>query len=116
LVTQSRNASLTASFSGLGAALHGNDGGAEQLHPEDVEGLSRDVHAPHVDLALEAEEGGRRRGGNAVLTRPRLRDDPVLAHALREEGLPQHIVDLVRAGVTEVFALQVDPGASAMAW
>ena len=98
----------------LGAALHRNDAGAEELHAEHVEGLSRDVHAPHVDLAFEAEESGRGGGGHAMLARPRLRDDPALAHALREESLAEHVVDLVRAGVAEVFALEIDPGAAAV--
>ena len=49
-----------------------------------------------------------------MLSRARLRDDPVLAHALCEESLAQHVVDLVRARVAEVFALEVDPGAAAV--
>jgi hypothetical protein len=43
-----------------------------------------------------------------VLARARLRHDAPLAHALRQERLPQRVVDLVRAGVRQVFALQVD--------
>ncbi len=37
-----------------------------------------------------------------------LGDDALLAHALGEQGLADGVVDLVRAGVIEVFALQVD--------
>ena len=47
-----------------------------------------------------------------MLARARLRDDPLLLHALREQALAQHVVDLVRAGVTEILALQIDPGAA----
>jgi hypothetical protein len=39
-----------------------------------------------------------------------LGDDPALADPLGEQRLTQHIVDLVRAGVVEVLALEQDPG------
>jgi len=67
--------------------------------------------ALHVDLAhehdaLEAEQ--RRRGGgrHAVLAGSRLRDHPALPHATGEERLAEHVVDLVRARVVEVLALE----------
>ena len=37
---------------------------------------------------------------------------PRLAHAPREQRLADRVVDLVRAGVAEVLALQVDPRAA----
>ena len=37
-----------------------------------------------------------------------LGDDPRLAHAAGKDDLPQHVVDLVCAGVRQVFALDVD--------
>src|SRR5437870_4793187 len=45
---------------------------------------------------------------DAVLPRARLGDDALLAHAPREEDLPERVVDLVRAGVEQVLALQVN--------
>src|ERR1035441_2610633 len=38
-------------------------------------------------------------GGNPMLARARLRDDPLLAHPPRQQPLAQRVVDLVRAGV-----------------
>ena len=38
----------------------------------------------------------------------RLGDEALLAHALREQGLADGVVDLVRAGVVEVLALEDD--------
>ena len=35
-------------------------------------------------------------------------DDPALSHPYRQQRLPERVVDLVGAGVVEVFALQED--------
>ena len=96
------------------ARRDGNDLGAEQLHPCDVERLATGVLLAHVDHALEAEQRGRRGGGDAVLAGAGLGDDAGLAHAHGEQRLTEHVVDLVRAGVVEVFALEEDPGATCL--
>ena len=69
------------------------------------------VHLPHIDEALHAEQSGGRGGGHAVLTRARLGDEAPLAHPPGQQGLPDHVVELVRAGVGQVLALeeQLDP-------
>jgi hypothetical protein len=43
-----------------------------------------------------------------VLTGAGLRDDARLAEALRDQRLAESVVQLVRAGVEQVLALQVD--------
>jgi hypothetical protein len=43
-----------------------------------------------------------------VLARARLGDDALLAHAARDQDLRQRVIDLVRARVIQVLALQVD--------
>ena len=68
----------------------------------------RDVLRAHVDVARQAEQRAGRRGRDAVLAGAGLGDDARLAHALREQRLAERVVDLVRAGVVEVFALEVD--------
>ena len=35
-------------------------------------------------------------------------DDPLLAHAAGEQDLPHDVVDLVRAGVVQLVALEID--------
>ncbi len=42
------------------------------------------------------------------------RDDAGLAHALGEQDLADAIVDLVRTGVVQLFALEIDLGAAEM--
>ena len=47
-----------------------------------------------------------------MLTGARFCNDPGLAHAARQQYLPQTIVDLVRAGVIELIAFEIDLGAA----
>ena len=86
--------------------------GAEQPHPEHVQRLALHVLGAHVDVALEAEQRARGRGGDAVLPGAGLGDDPPLAHAHGEQRLAERVVDLVRAGVREVLALEEDARAA----
>ena len=60
----------------------------------------------------EARAGGR--GGDAMLAGAGLGDDAGLAHAPRQQDLAHHIVDLVRAGMIELVALEIDLGAAQM--
>ena len=92
----------------LGAGLDGDHVRAEQPHPGHVERLPLGVHLAHVDGALQPEERGRRGRGHAVLAGPGLGDHPGLAHPPGEQGLAEHVVDLVRAGVVQVLALEHD--------
>ena len=82
--------------------------GAQQLHAEDVGLLPLDVGRAHVDHAGQAEAGADRGGGDAVLAGAGLGDDPGLAHAPGQQDLAEAVVDLVRAGVVQLFALQID--------
>ena len=90
------------------AELDGDDRRAHQVHPLDVGRLAAHVLGAHEDDALEPEAraGGRRR--DAVLAGSGLGDDPRLAEAPGEHDLPERVVDLVRAGVVEVLALEVE--------
>lgn len=97
---------------GLGAGLHGHHGGTQQLHSVDVGALAFHVLGTHVDDAFQAvarADGGR---GYAMLAGTGLGNDAGLAHALGEHGLADHVIDFVRAGVVQVFALEVDLRAS----
>ena len=84
--------------------------GAEHTHAGHVQGLTAGVDLAHVDAALEAEHGAHGGGGHAVLAGAGLRDHASLAHPLDEQGLAERVVDLVRAGVVQVLALEEDTG------
>ncbi len=95
-----------------GARGDGDDLRAEQFHAADVGRLAADVFRAHEDLALEPEAGGDGGGGDAVLAGAGLGDDAFLAHAAGEEALADDVVDLVRAGVGAVLALEPEARAA----
>ena len=81
--------------------------GAERAHAQHVGGLAADVLGAHVDDALEAQQRAGRGRRHAVLAGAGLGDDARLAEPQRQQRLAERVVDLVRAGVVEVLALQV---------
>src|SRR6185295_4956886 len=86
--------------------------GPHKPHAENVEALAEHVLFAHVDHAFESEQRAHRGGRDAVLTRARLGDDALLAHAAGEQRLTQTVVDLVRSGVEQVLALEVNSRAA----
>ena len=88
------------------AAGDRHDRCAEQLHAADVRRLALHVDRAHVHRARHAEPRARGGGSDAVLTGAGFGDDALRAELLREQHLADGVVDLVRAGVREVFALQ----------
>ena len=54
-----------------------------------------------------------RRGRNAVHAGAGFGNHARLAHALGQQDLAEHVVHLVRAGVVELLALEIDLGAAA---
>jgi hypothetical protein len=95
---------------GAGARGHGADFRPQQVHAEDVGLLTLDVGGAHIDDARQAEAGADGGGGHAVLAGAGLGDDPGLAHAHGQQDLAQGVVDLVRAGVVQLVALEIDLG------
>ena len=97
-----------------GARLDRRDGRAQQAHALDVGLLAAHVLGAHVDDALEPQQRARGGAGDAVLAGAGLGDDPRLAHPLGQQRLAERVVDLVRAGVEQVLALEVDRPAGAL--
>ena len=88
------------------AARHRHDGRAEQAHAADVRRLALHVDLAHVHGARQAD--ARARGGAATpcWPAPVSAIDALRAEALREQRLADGVVDLVRAGVREILALE----------
>ena len=111
-MTQSRSASLIASFRVRDPCVDRHDLGAEQPHPGDVERLPVGVDLAHVDHALEAEQ----RAAVAVATpcwpAPVSAITRVLPIRLASRAWPSTLLILCDAGVVEVFALEQDPRAA----
>ena len=99
---------------GPGTAFHGHHGRTQQLHAVDVLHLAPDVFRAHVDHAFHAVARGDGGSSHAVHAGTGLGNYPRLAHAAREQRLADAIVDLVRAGVVQVFALEIDLRAAEM--
>ncbi len=93
---------------GLRAELDGLHLGAEKAHALDVRMLSAHVLGTHVHNALETEPRAYGRRRDAVLPGSGLGHDPSLAEARCKQDLPECVVDLVRARVVEVLALEDD--------
>jgi hypothetical protein len=105
-------ASLIASFERAAPVRDANHCGAQQAHAEDIQPLPSHVLFAHVDDALHAHQRANCSCCHAMLAGSGLRDDALLAHALRKQDLPQAVVDLVRAGVQKVFPFQPDLSAA----
>ena len=99
---------------GRGAGMHRHDLGAEQFHPEDIRLLPLDVGRAHVDDARYVEQRAGGGGRDPVLAGAGLGDDAAPAHAAREQDLAEHVIDLVRAGVVELVAFEIELGAAEM--
>ena len=89
------------------ARLHRAHLGAQQVHPLHVRALAAHVLGAHVHDALEPEQRAGRGAGHAVLARAGLGDHARLAHPPGQQALPEGVVELVRAGVEQVLALEV---------
>ena len=86
--------------------------GPQQLHAEHIGGLTLDVGGAHIDDAGQAEAGADGGGRHPVLAGAGLGDDAGLAHAAGQQDLAHAVVDLVRAGVIQLIALEPDVGAT----
>ena len=89
-----------------GTGGHAAHLGAQQFHPEHVDGLAVNVGLAHVHHALLVQAGCHGGRSHAMLAGAGLGNHPFLAHVVRQQTLAHGVVDLVRAGVVQVFALE----------
>ena len=95
-------------FQSTAPASHADNLRAQHPHPEDVEALATHVLFAHIDDAFQAKERANRGACHAVLASSGFCDDALFAHAPGEQSLSQAVVDLVRAGVQQVFTLDIN--------
>ena len=88
-----------------GSCLNRHNSCSEKLHAVNIECLTDGVLFAHEDDALHAHKRCCRSGSNSVLSGTGLGDQTGLAHLLRKERLPEHIVDLVRTCMVKVLTL-----------
>ena len=91
------------------ARTHAAHLGAQQAHAVDIQLLPAHVFLAHVDHAFHPEKGAHGGGGHAVLPGAGFRDNPALAHAPRQQPLAEAVVDLVRSGMQQIFAFEINP-------
>ena len=85
-----------------------DDIGAQQLHPCDIGCLLGYIHLTHIDVALEPEVGCCSSQGHAVLSGAGLGDQFLFPHIFGQQTLAHTVVELVGAGVVEIFALEIN--------
>ena len=90
------------------AGIDAHDLCAKHAHTGDVERLARHVFRTHVDNAFEAEMRGDGGASDSVLACAGFRDDARLAHLQGEQALADGVVDFVRTGVKQIFALEIN--------
>jgi len=103
-------AGVDSFLEGLESEGDRNDLGTEEFHAGDIGCLLGDIDFAHVDVALEAEVGRGSGEGHAVLAGTGFGDEFLLAQIGGQEAFAHAVVQLVRAGVVEVFAFHVDLG------
>ena len=94
----------------LVATRHRHHFGAHQAHTTDIGRLALHVDRAHVDRTGQAETRTGRRTRHAMLAGAGLGDDTLGTEALGKQRLTEGVVDLVRARVREVLALEPDFG------
>ena len=101
-------------FQRAAAGIHADHFRAEQAHAKNIQPLALHVLGAHVNGAGEAEPRGDRCRRDSMLARAGFRDHALLAHAHGEQALAEAVIDFVRAGVQQIFALDVNSRAAQM--
>ena len=96
-------------FKGSGTGTHRTHRCPEELHTENVERLAFYVNFAHVNDALKTHKRAGGRGCHTVLPCTGFGNDALLAHALGEQRLADHVVDLVGTGVGQILTFEEHP-------
>ena len=80
----------------------------EDVYKRQVEGLAFGIFLAHEHFAFHVHQRRCCSRGNTVLTCARFSNNARFTHLLGKQNLPEHVIDLMRTGVVQVFTLQVD--------
>ena len=89
-----------------------NDVCAEHLHTGDVRSLFCYVDLAHVDITFKTEISGSCRQRHAMLAGSGLGDQFLLAHVFGKQAFTHAVIELMGAGMVQIFPFQVDLGPS----
>ena len=80
----------------------------QQLHSVHIQRLPPGILLPHEYHTLHVHQGSSCSSCHTMLSGTGLGDEPGLSHLLCQQSLPQHIVDLVGAGMVQILPLQIN--------
>ena len=87
---------------------HRHELGTENFHARHIRMLFGHVHHAHVDFAFQPQQRSRRGQRHAMLAGAGFSHHFFLAEFFRQQHFADAVVDFVRTGVVEVFALEVN--------
>jgi len=93
---------------GARSALYSMNLCSEQFHSEDVGLLTGNVNCSHIDHGLQSQQSAGGSGSHTVLSGAGFGHNALFAHFARQQRLPQRVVDFMRAGVVQVFTLEIN--------
>ncbi len=96
------------------ARVHADNFRAKHSHARNIQALAFHIVSAHIDDALESKPRGDCGSCNAVLPRSGFGYDARLAHAHGKKSLADTIINFVRAGMKQIFALQINARAGKM--
>ena len=91
-----------------GSGFDRNHPGSQQTHFIYIESLAPGIFLAHIDYTFHSHQ--RRRGScsHSVLAGPGFRNKSCFPHFLGQKRLAQYIVDLMGAGVVQIFSFQIN--------
>ena len=104
---------ITGIFQRGRTAVHRDHFRPHQTHTEHVRRLAFHVFRPHIDAALQAEQGAGEGRGHAVLARAGFGDNFGFTHTFGEQSLAKHLISFMRAAVQQIFTFKVERGSGA---
>lgn len=79
---------------------------SEHLHPEHIGALTVVVDFAHINRTSKSHLSSHSSGCETMLTGTSFSDDPLFSHSLGDQGMPETMIDLMRASMQESFVFE----------